>query len=219
MDMEKWMRARLWFYHFFAVSLLKTPSAENFSEFVRTDGPANVPEAASVPGFKALFRVLQEMEQYTRVDWEVLAKEYQRIFPSSGLMLVYPWESVYLSREHILFDEHTLEVRRSMAAWNVAADSQAEPADHIGLELSFLSVLTRKLLDGLAAGDTEAAAKNLQAQLNFLSGHLLLFSPEFCQKLCQITRHPFYRELAGFMEHWLPYDFAALTKAAAAKAR
>ena len=206
--MEEILRARAWFYNFFANALYWQPSAERLGAFIEQNPLlAAADDEAMGEALQGVSSALQAMRDYQPEDWSRLQQEYLRLFSPAGPMLVYPWESVYLSREHILYDEHTLSVQAFMADWSLgAADSSSGPVDHIGLECSFMAVLNQQALHGLAAGDAQLVSRSLQAQEQFLTQHLLRYGEAFCMALQQQAKLAFYRDLAGLLRGWLSED-------------
>lgn len=76
------------------------------------------------------------------------------LFGTLGRPLAEPHESVWLSREHLLFEEQTLQVRACYRRYGLGlVDQGREPDDHIGFELLFLAELL-----GLLAGAWEEMA-------------------------------------------------------------
>src|SRR4029078_9944686 len=88
--------------------------------------------------------------------------------------LACPYESVYLSDEHLTFEQQTLEVRAFYNRFGVQAPSLGkEPYDHIGLELSFIAHLCVLGLDAIDASDEDAQNAMIASVGDFLEQHLL----------------------------------------------
>jgi TorA maturation chaperone TorD len=121
-----------------------------------------------------------------------LKKDYQRLFVGPGHLPAPPWESVYRSREHLVFEKETLEVRRWYARYGLQAPKlNKEPDDHIGLEFAFLLHLTTLALQNQT--DQGACAALLQAQSAFIEEHLVQWAPSFFQAVCKHAATEFYR--------------------------
>ncbi len=126
-----------------------------------------------------------------------LVWDYTRLFVGPGPVLAPPWESVYLSREHLLFDEQTLQVRQMYAQFGLQAPKlNSEPDDHLGLELAFMVHLCSLGLTAAQMGDTEGVQASLRYQRDFLAGHLLRWAPECCKRVMQNANTDFYRGAA-----------------------
>lgn len=126
-----------------------------------------------------------------------LQRDFARLFVGPDRLLAPPWESVYLSREHLLFEEQTMAVRSFYGRFNLRAPHlNNEPDDHIGLEFAFLAHLCSLGLTAVNQNDTDALAEVLQAQRDFLDQHLLRWTPQFCQKVITRAETPFFRGVA-----------------------
>lgn len=204
---KDWQQAgevRYWVYSFLAMCFYEIPQQEKFTPFYAENV---LQQSGADQILSRLAACLEEMNKYSTDDWQSLREEYQRIFPESGPMLVHPWESVYRNKEHVLFDEHTLAVQECMHSWGLTmAAEERIPADHVGLECSFMASLI-----ALAKGNITQAAwaglrKNYQAQHDFLKEHLRTWTNQFSKDLHSATTLPFYKALADFFPAWLAYD-------------
>lgn len=120
-----------------------------------------------------------------------------------GLMRVEapPWESVYLSQDHLLFDQQTLEVREFYARFGLQIPKlDREPDDHIGYELLFLAHLMEQAAQALDAGDVEKAAHLVAAALEFFAAHPQEWAGLFIERLAQSARTDYYRGLAYLLK-------------------
>ncbi len=127
-----------------------------------------------------------------------LARDHQRLFVGPGPLLAAPYESVYRSREGLLFEEQTLQVRAAYRAFGlVAPELNREPDDHLGLELHFLAQVCLRTLDALDTGDEAAADAALAAHQAFLDDHLLTWAPDCLAKVAEHARTDYFRGAAG----------------------
>jgi len=120
-----------------------------------------------------------------------------------GLMQVDapPWESVYLSRDHLIFDQQTLEVREFYARFGLQIPKlDREPDDHIGYELLFLAHLMAQAAQALDAGDAATAVHALEAARTFFAAHPQQWAAFFIARLTQRARTDYYRGLACLLE-------------------
>lgn len=85
-----------------------------------------------------------------------------RLFGALGRPLAEPHESVWLSREHLLFEAETLQVRACYRRYGLGLVSEGrEPDDHIAFELLFVAELLGLLAAAwrdVAAGDKASPA-------------------------------------------------------------
>ncbi len=126
-----------------------------------------------------------------------MARDHQALFVGPGPLLAPPYESVYRSREHLLFEEQTLQVREAYRAFGLVAPAlNREPDDHIGLELHFLAEVCLRSLDALDTGDGDRFDATLAAHQGFLTDHLLLWGPECLALVRDNAKTDYFRGVA-----------------------
>lgn len=146
-------------------------------------------DATSAQGARLLVRGADE-------ELLTLARDYQRLFIGPGPVLAPPYESVHLTRDRLVFDEQTRQVRAVYRQFGkVAPALHKEPDDHLGLELDFLSHLCVRTLDALDAGDEAVVDATLAAQQGFLTDHVLTFAGTFTDLVAEHARTDFYRSV------------------------
>lgn len=125
---------------------------------------------------------------------EDLAEDYQRLFVGPGHLLAPPYESVHRTRDRLLFDVPTFEVRAAYNEFGMQAPRlNREPDDHLGLELSFLGSLCNIALDAIDREDRAALQRALAAQRRFLAEHLLPWGSD-CLRMVEVNAKTlFYR--------------------------
>jgi TorA maturation chaperone TorD len=137
----------------------------------------------------------------------VLFDDFYQLYVGSGDMRVPPWESVYRSEAHDLFDVHTLQVRAEYARYGMEfVDKNKTPEDSIAIELEFMHTLGERMLTALDKEDAKAERLLADDQAKFLEEHLLTWVPEFVSRTQQHARTPFYRSLAGVLLGFLKWD-------------
>ncbi len=125
-----------------------------------------------------------------------LDADYQTLFVGPGHVLACPYESVYLSDEHLIFEQQTLSVRTFYADFGVQApELNKEPDDHIGLELSFIAHLCVLGMDAVDVGSEDDLATVLEAIGRFVREHLLLWGFDCLERLEAGAQTRFYRGL------------------------
>lgn len=133
------------------------------------------------------------------LQWEkpqvyALRDEYFRLFHGTGKMLVPPYESVYLSNEHLLFEKETIAVREFYARYGLKIDQlNIIPDDQIGYQLLFIAWLLKKALEASRQnepGDFQHILKDLR---EFLKSHLLKWSDSFLDLLEEHAASFYYR--------------------------
>ena len=141
-------------------------------------------------------RGLQALRAGTRTPLDVLLVDHRDLFEGPDHVLACPYESVYLSEEHLTFEQQTLSVRAFYNRFGVGAPSVGmEPDDHIGLELSFVSHLCLLGLDAIEASDADAETAMIASIGDFLGQHLLLWVDDCLDLVVKHATTDFYRGL------------------------
>lgn len=126
-----------------------------------------------------------------------LAVEYASTFLGVGLEHVYLVESVYLGKDHLLYEEPfhaVLEAYKSLG-FEKAKDF-SEPEDHVAVEFDFMAKLCQWTSQNLEKQDIENAIAYLNLQKEFLGDHVLRWVPDLCRKLGDAATTGFYKALA-----------------------
>ena len=127
---------------------------------------------------------------------DVLLVDHRDLFEGPDHVLACPYESVYLSEEHLTFERQTLDVRAFYHRFSVQAPSLGkEPDDHIGLELSFISHLCVLGLDAIESGDADAETAIIASIGDFLDQHLLRWVENCLDRVIEHATTDFYRGL------------------------
>lgn len=105
-------------------------------------------------------------------DFEAVRVDYTRLFVGAQKVAAPLWESVHFSRERMVFQERTLQVRAAYRAYNLEVEGfQHEPDDHLASELLFAAHLARIAKEKLDAGDEEGFERVVSDQYDFLEEH------------------------------------------------
>lgn len=177
-------------YRFLAALYLQAPESKWLVSLHR-DGlfaefPVD-PTQRMAEGLRLMAAVCAAMETEPELG-EAVRADHQQLFVGPGHLPAPPWESVYRSKEQLVFDWPTLEVREAYRSVGLSPALPGEPDDHMGLELLFMGELCQRE----AEGDTAAAG----ARLQFLAQHLSQWAPAFCHDVQTNARTPFYQGVA-----------------------
>jgi len=134
---------------------------------------------------------------------EKILEDYAALFGGPGQLLAPPWESVYRTKEKLLFGEPETAVRHFYQSFGLSRVTIAEPADHVALELAFLGRLS-----GLAMTDPERLVPILAGQRAFLAEHLLSWLPAWSIDVSRHARCGFWKTLTELTLDWLTNDLA-----------
>lgn len=129
-----------------------------------------------------------------RVD---AAADFAALFLGMSANPVAPYESVYTSEEHLLMQDardEVLAVYRQEGLGYAGADNL--PEDHIGTEFEFMAKLCQKEVAALEAGDTPEVQRLRDIQRAFITEHLAVWVPGFCDDVEARARTLLYGGLA-----------------------
>ena len=138
-------------------------------------------------------RGLESLRDGTTTPLDVLLVDHRDLFEGPDHVLACPYESVYLSDDHLTFEEQTLDVRAFYNRFGLQAPSVGkEPDDHIGLELSFISHLCVLGLDAIEASDPDAETAMIASVGDFLDLHLLRWVDDCLDRVVEHATTDFY---------------------------
>lgn len=200
------LNTRVNFYAFLSRMYLEEPPKELALDLV--DKKLPIPETRELNddlagGFSLLRNFMQgcvtysvsvSAEQRGCEDVEkvhgILVEEFTRLF-LGPVPVLFPYESWYVDGK--LMGESLLRVKQIYREAGMVKSSRlAEPEDHLALELGFMQHLCER--------------GELQDQKDFLSHHLLLWVPRFCDDLFAKSRSDFYRGIGRITKGFLFLD-------------
>lgn len=139
-----------------------------------------------------------------------LAIDYVRTFIGSentAFSAAYPFESVYTSERRLLMQEARDEVAAIFKAEGFAVVvGWRDPEDHIGLELSYMQMMSQRCAEALREGCEESARGLLEKQRNFMADHLASWVPMMLDDMREKTQTDFYCGLSFLTEGLLATD-------------
>ncbi len=141
---------------------------------------------------------------------EELAVEFTGLFIGPG-RFISPHESVHHTREDgdygKLWGADTVAVKKYIEATGLSYQSEfGGMPDHIAAELEFMQKLEERYAQAVEDNETELAQNLTQIKNRFLSEHLLVWAPEFCEKVMANANFPFYREIARVARDFLQQE-------------
>jgi TorA maturation chaperone TorD len=223
-ELEFVLAARHYLYSVFQRLLGAEPNAEMLSAIdlsllreafgivgiVGINGMDGIDAVNAIDGGKPLIEAIEKAAQ----DLETLKTEYTNLFIGPGKLPAPPWESVYASKESVLFTRTTLEVRNFYRSQGLIPELYPKVADdHIALELGFLRLLAERALESFNGDEdavrceesslnSEAPHPNtsyreaLAASREFLDEHLLVWVGRFASDLKASKKGSFYSQVA-----------------------
>ncbi len=138
---------------------------------------------------------------------EELAVEFTGLFIGPG-NFISPHESVHHLRDDgdygKLWGADTVAVKKFIEATGLTYQPEfGGMPDHIAAELEFVQKIEERLATARTGGDSELVANLEQIKGRFLSEHLLVWGPEFMDKVMKKAKLSFYREMAALAKGFL----------------
>ncbi|AHF08164.1 TorD/DmsD family molecular chaperone [Desulfitobacterium metallireducens] len=156
---------------------------------------------------------LQEHDLKSEKEYNDLLWDYTRLFIGPDKLPAPLWESAYLNKERLLFQEQTLKVRHAYLEYQFLPKYfRQEADDHLGLELDFMYQLSELSLNYLQHQDFMGLRKVLTDQKTFLQEHLLKWVPELTAKILDSSNLSFYPGMAKILNGYLTLDLEALVE-------
>ena len=157
------------------------------------------------------FDLLTELDQKLKDNAEdlldKLRSEYTYLMIGPDKLPAPPWESVYTTKERLIFQESTLKVRQAYLKYNfLPANYPHEADDHLALELDFMAHLAELASKHFEEERDEEVRKVLLDQKAFLDEHLLLWIDDFAAQIQQSKTHYFYPQMAMLTGQVLKID-------------
>lgn len=162
-------------------------------------------------GIEQVAEFLQKHDLRSENGYNDLHWDYTRMFIGPEKLPAPLWESTYLNKERLLFQEQTLEVRQSYLKYEfLPKHFKQEADDHLGLELDFMYQLSLLALKYLQQQDLKTLKEVLKDQKIFLQDHLVKWVPELTQKIIASANLAFYPGMAKVLDGYLKLDLEAL---------
>lgn len=151
---------------------------------------------------------VHDIQNYEDLHWD-----YTRMFIGPFELPVSPWESAYVTKDRLLFQETTLTIRKLYAKYDFQTVDLIEADDHFGLELDFMYHLNQLSIESSQPDNPNALAEVsylLREQQSFIENHLSKFIPEITEKIEEHAETKFYIGLAKILRHYLLMDSTVL---------
>lgn len=173
-----------------------------------TKEACNIFKTSNRPNYDESINHLARLEKYFKGDKKIaldhIKGEYTHLLIGPHKLLAPPWESVYTSKERLLFQESTLEIRRRYVNHGfIPAEYPHVADDHLALELDFMASLSGMTEKAYQEQDMERMLQLLDEQKSFLKEHLLGWVPEFAEKIQESPTLYLYPNMATMLKEFL----------------
>lgn len=171
--------------------ILNQPLESCIYEIAGSNILKKMPVESSNPGFTMASAYLNQINSNTPVDFESILDDHLKLFGGMGTPKAPPYESVYLSEEHLMNQRQTLEVKRTYATYGWESQLTGKvPEDHLGIELQFLNLMLEKFMEI----DDDACHREVASDIRrFTDTHLTPWLADWNRDLQKHARSGFYK--------------------------
>jgi putative dimethyl sulfoxide reductase chaperone len=196
------------YYQFIQLLFFQPITTDNVS-MLKNDGNLNELNHMGLGGHHLyqFFTTVTEEKLHLEKD------EFNRLFVGPGEIIAPPWESVYQSKEQLLFDEVTFKVREQYHRFGLQfVRENHEPDDHIAVELEFMIYLNQLCTEICREQQPEGEnlKNHLQSQLDFLDEHLCRWVPLFSEKIIKNSESLLYTGAALLLKEFIESETESL---------
>ncbi len=139
--------------------------------------------------------------------------EFTRLFIGPIKLVAPPWESVYIGKESMLFQESTLAVRRFYQKYGLQPEGYPRVADDsLALELAFMSKLAERASTAFGQEKREELLNALTGSSEFLTKHMLVWIPRFLERMSESPSNVLYPQLCLILSAFISADKDVLTE-------
>lgn len=214
-QMEPLLETRAFIYDLLRRAFLQEPTLE-FLSFLKESRlfesfPFQEDREEIAEGAAQITVFMQENDLTSPEVYDSLHWDYTRMFIGPDRLPAPLWESAYLHKDRLLFQEQTLQVRQAYLKYQfLPKHFMQEADDHLGLELDFMYQLTLQAKEAMDEENLDKLKQLFTDQKDFLQNHLLLWVPEVASKISESANFSFYPGIAKILKGYLTLDLEAL---------
>lgn len=171
--------------------ILNQPQESCISELASSNIFRKMPLESSNPNFLLAASYLKKIDKHSLVNYEKILDDHLKLFGGMGSPKAPPYESVYMSDEHLMYQKQTTEVKRiyETYGWRSSLNGKV-PEDHLGIELQFLNLLLEKYHEI----DDSICHNELSKDINkFIDIHLITWIHQWNRNIQQHAASDFYK--------------------------
>jgi TorA maturation chaperone TorD len=184
--------------YFAGTMIMFDPSQECIHDFWTQGILKNLPVSSHNPRFiKAAAQLHQSVgDQNSSVV--KMKEDYFALFTGTGNPVAPPYESVYRSKDHLMFDKQTTEVREFYKSYGWESKFKGNiPDDHLSIELLFLTLMVEKYIEF----DDEICNSEMRNEIRrFINQHLLTWIPEWNEHVQQHANTLSYKGIGTLIQ-------------------
>ena len=175
---------------------------------VDSDFLKQIESNAAILGLFPNYKNWKKRKEFSR---SILKERYFDVdYANLFLLHLVPYESFYTRDDQMIEsggDNPVIELYNALDFRVELDKARVVSADHIGVELEFMYMLSKALLKAFEADDEEGVQELLGVQKNFLQDHLLNWAPMYLINMKRESRTPLYHDGAELAMEFLLSDF------------
>jgi TorA maturation chaperone TorD len=167
--------------YFAGTMIMFDPSQECIHDFWTQGILKSLPVTSTNPRFIKAASLLHQSVDDKLNNINAMKEDYLILFTGTGIPLAPPFESVYKSKDHLIFDKQTVEVREFYDQYGWQSKFKGKiPDDHLGIELLFLTLMIEKYIEF----DDVVCEKEMKNEIRrFIDEHILSWVPRWNQNV------------------------------------
>jgi putative dimethyl sulfoxide reductase chaperone len=172
--------------YFAGTMIMYDPTQECIHDFWSQGILKTLPVTSHNPRFITAASLLRQSVDNQSTNVNLMREDYLSLFTGTGNPLAPPYESVYKSTDHLMFDRQTSEVREFYSSYGWKYRFKGEiPDDHLGIELLFLT----KLIDKYMEFDDHVCENEMSNEIGrFIENHILSWVPQWHNDIMKNAR-------------------------------
>jgi putative dimethyl sulfoxide reductase chaperone len=172
--------------YFAGTMIMFDPSRECIHDFWTQGILKSLPVSSHNPRFIEAASLLRQSVADRSTNIKIMKEDYLSLFVGTGNPLAPPYESVYRSKDHLMFDQQSTEVREFYKSYGWESKFKGKiPDDHLGIELLFLTLLIEKYLEL----DDEACENEMKNEIRrFIDQHILSWIPQWNNNIQEYSK-------------------------------
>ncbi len=130
---------------------------------------------------------------------EEIKADFTHLFLGPGRIPAPPYESVFRSEEHLMFEKEMLDVRAAYRGHGMGLEkNNPVPDDHIGFEFQFTALLCLKIAESLTKNKPDDAGIIQNDLTRFMDAHLFKWLPDFFSRVKDNSATGYFYGMAVF---------------------
>jgi len=171
--------------------ILNEPTESCIRDLVTEDIFKKMPVSSNNPNYILASSFLNNLNSSNEINYDHILADHLNLFGGSLTTMAPPYESYYMSKDHLLNQEQALEVNHIYRtyAWESALQGKV-PDDHIGIEIQFLNLMLEKIHEI----EDEACYRELSSDIKkFIDKHIQPWIREWNKDVQQNALSDFYK--------------------------